>query len=436
MTAIALHRLPSAPNVRILERSPTPLLHHQGAGIVAGGPTQSFFERYDRTRTPIAVASKERPYLDREGRVVHVEAYEQRMTSWDLLYYVLRANFDELESGYVKVGKMNMNVGAEGAKKGEGEGKGEGEEGERKREGEARYSYGRKVTGVKEVGDKIEVRWSSTLPDDDVSVPEKSGTITSDMLIAADGPSSTIRSLLLPDVERKYVGYVAWRGTLPESRASSTVREQFVERFCFYSAASREDSTQILAYVIPGANGSLEPGERLINWVWYCTCRASSPQWDELFTDAEGKKHRYTLPVGKMRASVWKAQKAHARAVLPPQFADLVEGTDMPFIQAVTDVMATRNAFMGGKVLLVGDALAGFRPHTAASTSQAAYDAMVLGEAMGLEGGERDEKIGEMMRFARDVQGHGVRLGERIMPHLTGGREGHFKNSYRFDVEE
>jgi len=33
---------------------------------------------------------------------------------------------------------------------------------------------------------------------------------------------------------------------------------------------------------------------------------------------------------------------------------------------------------MGGKVLLIGNALAGFRPYTVASTSQAAYDALLL----------------------------------------------------------
>jgi len=35
---------------------------------------------------------------------------------------------------------------------------------------------------------------------------------------------------------------------------------------------------------------------------------------------------------------------------------------------------------MGGKVLLVGGALAGFRPHTVASTPQAAYDALLLAD--------------------------------------------------------
>jgi len=45
-----------------------------------------------------------------------------------------------------------------------------------------------------------------------------------------------------------------------------------------------------------------------------------------------------------------------------------------PFVQAITDVSSPRPLYMNDKVVLVGDALAGFRPHTVASTSQAAFD--------------------------------------------------------------
>jgi len=129
-------------------------------------------------------------------------------------------------------------------------------------------------------------------------------------------------------------------------------------------------------------------------------------------TDTSGKLHKTTLPVGSMTPSIWAAQKAYAHETLPPQFAELVSKTTNPFIQAITDVLSPRSSYLNGKVLLLGDAVAGFRPHTAASTNQAAYDALLLASMM--EGSmTREEWERETMRYARQVQEHGVRMGDR-----------------------
>jgi 2-polyprenyl-6-methoxyphenol hydroxylase-like FAD-dependent oxidoreductase len=52
----------------------------------------------------------------------------------------------------------------------------------------------------------------------------RKGALQADIVIGADGPSSTVRKLLLPEVERTYVGYVTWRGTVKESLLSDEVR--------------------------------------------------------------------------------------------------------------------------------------------------------------------------------------------------------------------
>lgn len=49
-------------------------------------------------------------------------------------------------------------------------------------------------------------------------------------------------------------------------------------------------------------------------------------------------------------------------------------------MQAVTDSLATQNLFMNGKVLLVGDAVAGIRPHAAVGAIQGALHALLLKE--------------------------------------------------------
>jgi 2-polyprenyl-6-methoxyphenol hydroxylase-like FAD-dependent oxidoreductase len=67
LTGVALKHLRKDLNIRILERNPTPLLHDQGAGVVAGRDVQEFFKKHDKTKTPLTVSSHQRLYLDRTG---------------------------------------------------------------------------------------------------------------------------------------------------------------------------------------------------------------------------------------------------------------------------------------------------------------------------------------------------------------------------------
>tara|TARA_R110002003_G_scaffold107_10_gene9035 strand:- start:157 stop:1422 length:1266 start_codon:yes stop_codon:yes gene_type:complete len=389
---VALKRLRKDLNIRIFERNPTQLLHDQGAGVVAGPDVQQFFKTFDRTRTPLSVASHQRLYLDKNGNVIDREDREQQMTSWDLLYNLLRANYDDVESGYAKVPDP--------------------EDGE----GTVAYEFGCTVTDIK----APEAKSVSALDFSDpikLNIKHHSGetsTAEADLVIAADGPSSSIRAMYLPEIERKYAGYVAWRGTVPETEVSQAAKDVFVEKFPFFHT----EHIQILAYTIPGKHGTIEPGKRLLNWVWYVNYPEDSPEHVDLMTDKGGKRHHITLPAGGVRDEVWARQKEFAKEVLPPQFSELVEKTKVPFIQAITDVISPSAVLEGGRVLLIGDALAGFRPHTAMSTSQAAMDAMKLAEAIeqilegqGLDALQKWEE--HVVEYAKTMQSHGVWIGNR-----------------------
>lgn len=207
---------------------------------------------------------------------------------------------------------------------------------------------------------------------------------------------------------------MAFRGTVPESELSAEAEAVFVERFTFFHAPG----TQILAYTIPGAAGALEKGNRLVNWVWYCNYEELSTGFEELMTDMDGVKHRFTLPTGgKMRPGVWERQKTHAQRSLPPQFAEIVAKTAMPFVQAITDLPPPEKGMslsrlLNGKAILVGDALSGFRPHTAASTSQAAFHALQL-EGVFTGKLSRDEYEATILDFARRWFQRGGMLGTR-----------------------
>lgn len=368
----------------MLERNPEPVLDNQGAGIVAGGDTLAFFQKYDQCGRKLAVSSVRRQYLDKNGEIVHKEDVVQNMTSWDLAYYMLRANVDGLESAYCTVPN---------AKDGDGE---------------IKHLHGHRFTGLWEQENnrgRLVVEYETS--------DKTKGSVEADLVIGADGPSSTIRNLFAPDVERKYAGYVALRGTVREDSVTPKTLEAFKERFTFFHCLG----VQILAYLIPGEDGTLEPGQRFINFVYYKNTKPrrladKSAEFRELMTDVDGKYHRITLPPGKIDPVAWKKQCEIAREVLPPQFAELVCSTDKPFVQAITDVISPTNEFLDGRVILIGDALAGFRPHTVASTSQACFDAMSLADMVeGVIG--RLEWKKQTLGFARTIQARGVSMGER-----------------------
>ena len=130
------------------------------------------------------------------------------------------------------------------------------------------------------------------------------------------------------------------------------------------------------SYIIPGDKGSIEPGDRHVNLVWYY--HVNDSHLAEIMTDTSGHRHNFTLPIGKMRPEIWAEQCAHARKVLPAQLADLVSKIASPFVSTVTSIASTRASFFDGKLLLVGDALAQFRPHVGSSTNQAALNALLL----------------------------------------------------------
>lgn len=191
-TAIVLSR--QNHKITILERTPTSHLHNQGAGIVAGPSVQDIFAQYDDTQTPITVTSQIRQYLNRKGEVIDSKNSVQKMTSWDLLYNVLRRGTDG--GGMDEYFQSSKNP--EGARELRGKGT-----------GNVTYLYGCKVTDLKPAPPYTFS--PSSAPNSQTSVIYTDGDgketrLTADIVIGADGPSSTIRNILIPNVERNYAG--------------------------------------------------------------------------------------------------------------------------------------------------------------------------------------------------------------------------------------
>lgn len=145
-----------------------------------------------------------------------------------------------------------------------------------------------------------------------------------------------------------------------------------------------------ISYIIPPDTPSFTPGTRLINWVWYYNLPPTSPELTAVLTDTANVLHGNTVPSGLVRPEIWQHHLATTLSQMAAPFAELIAATQHPFVTKVNDALCeVKPVFCGGKAVLVGDALAAFRPHFALATEQAAKHALTLGKVwrreMGIE---------------------------------------------------
>jgi 2,6-dihydroxypyridine 3-monooxygenase len=359
-------------DVTIYERSPTPL-EERGAGIGLMRETSRYLvERAGIDIDKISVTTSHIRHIDCGGVVVHDHLHTYRFSSWNTIYRQLLANF-----------------------------------------GTARYQLGQEVVAFEEVPGSNVI--SLTMSD--------SGNIDVDLAVFADGVSSRFRQMLLPGVDRTYAGYVAWRGIVPERDLPTEIARGFVDALTYSVYAN----SHILVYPIPGADGSVVPGERLINYVWYRNYQAG-PDLDHLLTGADGITREVSVPPGTVRSKHLSELKAVAAARLPTAIASLVEATTTPFVQVVFDVEVQRMAF--GRVCLLGDAAWVARPHAAAGTAKAADDGWALADAL-------DKHADNVQVALKTWEARQMAVGRQLLDRTRRiGAQSQFLNSWQPDDPE
>lgn len=260
-----------------------------------------------------------------------------------------------------------------------------------------RYHLEKEMVGFEERDGRVQVRFAD-------------GTMHDcELLVCADGIASTARSLLLPEVQTEYAGYVAWRGTVPERELTRPTFERLRDAITYQLVPD----SHILVYPIPSLAGHLQPGRRLANFVWYRNV-AAGDELADLLTDRDGRQHDTSLPPGAPRASFVEEVHDYARAHLAPAITEVVLDASAPFIQVIYDISVPRMAF--GRVLLMGDAAFAVRPHVAAGTAKAAEDAWVLRDALrdadGLDAALADWER-RQMKLGRELLERARRNGDR-----------------------
>lgn len=211
------------------------------------------------------------------------------------------------------------------------------------------------------------------LEHDRVGVELADGTIPEfDLVVCADGYTSLGRRILFPEVAIEYAGYVLWRGVLHEKEMSETNPMQSGVHSPGYPGGHG------IFYFVPGPDGSVAPGTRVVNWGMYVPVAETS--LGEFLTDKQGKVHEGSLPPGGMPLATESKLKVKAQERLPSYYNDIVERSRDTFAYAIYDCHVP--AYRKGRICLAGDAGAFARPHTAAGALKSINDAIALGEAI------------------------------------------------------
>jgi 2-polyprenyl-6-methoxyphenol hydroxylase-like FAD-dependent oxidoreductase len=317
--AVLLHR--AGWQVALYERSVVGLAG-KGAGLVAQVDVSRILAeigREDVLRS--GVVARERIFLDRQGNIVQTVRTPQSQMSWDLLFEAFSA---KLPGQCYRRGMRAMSATDDGAT----------------------------ATVVMEDGTRD----------------------SGDLVIGADGIGSSMRDLVAPGSSPRYAGYVAFRGLAPETDMPAESADRLLGRFTFYNATR----TQMLGYLVAGADGSTEPGRRRYNWVWYRAL--TEEQLARALTSDNGEKRSYSVPAGSLSRVIRLELVESAASQLPTLYARVVEREPNPFVQAIFDYEAP--AMAKGRIALLGDAAFIVRPHTAMGVSKAAGDAMTLRDCL------------------------------------------------------
>jgi 2,6-dihydroxypyridine 3-monooxygenase len=248
--------------------------------------------------------------------------------------------------------------------------------------------------------------------DDGATVRFESGRmVDAELVVCADGISSTARSLLSPGIEPQYAGYIGWRGLAPEADVSPETFATLLDALTYAGIPN----SHIVLYACPNPDGpsAPAPGNRMVNWVWY---RNVDPaDLPALMTDKAGYTHAISLPAGGVQDRFVDELKRHAGRDWAPFLAEVVQQTPQPFIQVLIDHAVPR--MVHRRAVLMGDAAFAARPHAAAGTAKAAEDAWRLADALVATGFDVDRALQQwepgQLELGRSVIARNQAIGTR-----------------------
>lgn len=195
-----------------------------------------------------------------------------------------------------------------------------------------------------------------------------------DLIVFADGYASFGRTQLFPRATLEYRGYVLWRGVLPEAELDDT---QAIDGRMVRLSMPELPGTSAF-YLIPGRDGSREPGRRLVSWEHYLPVAADA--LSDFLVDRAGRRHPYTVPPRLMRRGLAAELLERIEGHLPRYFADLTVRSTDTFVQPIYRFVPRTHH--RSRICLIGDAASVLPPFTGSGVYKAVRNAMDLAESL------------------------------------------------------
>jgi 2-polyprenyl-6-methoxyphenol hydroxylase-like FAD-dependent oxidoreductase len=222
-----------------------------------------------------------------------------------------------------------------------------------------------------------------------------------DVLVGADGYRSLVRSHLSAQTQPDYAGYIAWRGSYPEEHlVHRGAIDRGDEEGAWFLVGF--DGGHAILYVVPGFDGRMDPGQRRVNWLVY-----APPPSGMDFTAPT------SIPPGGVSTDLYGHLDHLLATALPADIEAVIRASSVHevSIQPIYDQRV--DAYVVDRVVVVGDAGAVCRPHTASGTAKALQDALCLERL----GGEYDAWADLLSAYDAERSAAGatiVELGRRI----------------------
>lgn len=334
-------------DVTLLEKA-TGSLDGRGAGIVthdalADALRQAGVAVDDTLGVPVT----ERITLDTDGQSLGTMQLPQILTSWSRLYHMLKECFPA-----------------------------------------ERYLQGKTVKSVSQTTDQVEV------------ICEDGSRYGAELLIASDGIRSGVRAQVAPQIQPEYAGYIAWRGVCDEACLSNYTLDTLFNRFGFCLPKGE----QMLGYPVAGSGNDTRPGKRRYNFVWYRPA-SENEELVNLLTDDDGRYYPTGIPPLKVSWKHIAQMRNIARDILAPQYAEILEKTAAPFLQAIYDVRSEEIVF--GRIALMGDAAFVGRPHVGMGVTKAGDEAVVIAKHIA--------KLGATPAALKAYRDERLKLGQQVV---------------------